>query len=40
VTGAGCMNNLHRLKNNMKMNKNEETKSLMIENVPELVEDA
>jgi hypothetical protein len=34
------MNNLHRLKNNMKMNKNEKTKSLMIENVPELVEDA
>jgi hypothetical protein len=32
------MNNLHRLKNNMKMNKNEEPKSLIIENVPELVE--
>jgi hypothetical protein len=32
------MNNLHRLKNNIKMNKNEETESLMIENVPELVE--
>jgi hypothetical protein len=34
------MNNLHRLKNNIKMNKNEETESLMIENVPELVEAA
>jgi hypothetical protein len=34
------MNNLHRLKNNIKMNKNEETESLMIENVPELVESA
>jgi hypothetical protein len=34
------MNNLHRLKNNMKMNKNEEHKSLIIENVPELVEAA
>jgi hypothetical protein len=33
------MNNLHRLKNNMKMNKNEETKSLMIVNVLDLVED-
>jgi hypothetical protein len=32
------MNNLHRLKNNMKMNKNEETESLMIGNVSELVE--
>jgi hypothetical protein len=32
------MNNLHRLKNNMKMNKNKETESLMIENIPELVE--
>jgi hypothetical protein len=34
------MNNLHRLKNNIKMNKNEEIESLMIENVPELVESA
>jgi hypothetical protein len=34
------MNNMHRLKNNMKMNKNEETESLMIENVPELIEAA
>jgi hypothetical protein len=32
------MNNLHRLKNNMKVNKNKETESLMIENVPKLVE--
>jgi hypothetical protein len=32
------MNNLHRLKNNMKINKNEETESLMIRNVTELVE--
>jgi hypothetical protein len=31
---------LHQLKNSKKMNKNEETKSLMIENVPELVEAA
>jgi hypothetical protein len=31
------MNNLHRLKNNMKMKKNEETKSIMIRNVPEFV---
>jgi hypothetical protein len=38
VTGAGCTNKLHRLKNNMKMNKNEETESLMIGNVLELVE--
>jgi hypothetical protein len=38
VTGAGCTNKLHRLKNNKKMNKNEETKSLMIGNVPELIE--
>jgi hypothetical protein len=38
VTGAGCINNLHQLKNNMKMNKNEETEGLMIGNVPELVE--
>jgi hypothetical protein len=34
------MNKLHRLKNNKKMNKNEEIESLMIENVPELVEAA
>jgi hypothetical protein len=34
------MNNLHRLKNNMKMNKNEETESLMIGNIPKLVEAA
>jgi hypothetical protein len=32
------MNKLHRLKNNKKLNKNEETKSLMIGNVSELVE--
>jgi hypothetical protein len=29
---------LHQLKNNKKMNKNEEIKSLMIGNVPKLVE--
>jgi hypothetical protein len=40
VTGAGCKNKLHQLKNNKKMNKNEETESIMIGNVPELVEDA
>jgi hypothetical protein len=40
VIGAGCTNKLHRLKNNKKMNKNEETESLMIENLPELVETA
>jgi hypothetical protein len=34
------MNKLHQLKNNKKMNKNEETESLMIGNVPELVEAA
>jgi hypothetical protein len=34
------MNNQHRLKNNMEMNKNEETESLMIGNVPEVVEAA
>jgi hypothetical protein len=34
------MNNLHRLKNNMKLNEIEETESLMIGNVPELVEAA
>jgi hypothetical protein len=38
VTRAECTNKLHRLKNNKKMNKNEETESLMIGNVPELVE--
>jgi hypothetical protein len=31
---------LHQLKNSKKMNKNEETKSLIIENVSELVEAA
>jgi hypothetical protein len=40
VTGAGCMNMLHQLKNSKKMNKNEETKCLMIGNVTELVEAA
>ena len=40
MTGAGCTNKLHQLKNNKKMNKNEETESLMIGNVPELVEAA
>jgi hypothetical protein len=40
VTGAGCTNMLHQLKNSKKMNKNEETESLMIGNVPELVEAA
>ena len=40
MTGAGCTNKLHRLKNNKKLNKNEETKSLMIGNVLELVEAA
>jgi hypothetical protein len=34
------MNMLHQLKNNKKINKNEETESLMIGNVPELVEAA
>jgi hypothetical protein len=38
VTRVGCMNMLHQLKNSKKMNKNEETESLMIGNVPELVE--
>jgi hypothetical protein len=38
VTGAGCTNMLHQLKKSKKMNKNEETESLMIENVPKLVE--
>jgi hypothetical protein len=40
VTGSGCTNMLHQLKNSKKMNKNEETESLMIENVSELVEAA
>jgi hypothetical protein len=31
---------LHQLKNSNKMNKNKETESLMIENVPKLVEAA
>jgi hypothetical protein len=34
------MVNLHQLKNNMKMNKNEGMERLMIENVPELQEAA
>jgi hypothetical protein len=34
------MKNLHRLKNNMKMNENEGTERLMIENIPELQEAA
>jgi hypothetical protein len=38
VTGAGCTNMLHQLRNDKKMNTNEETESLMIGNVPELVE--
>jgi hypothetical protein len=38
VTKAGFTNMLHQLKNSKKMNKNEETESLMIGNVPELVE--
>jgi hypothetical protein len=32
------MNNMHRLNNNMKMNKNEETECIMIGNVLELIE--
>jgi hypothetical protein len=40
VTGDGCTNKLHRLKNNKKINKNEEIESLMIGNIPELVEAA
>jgi hypothetical protein len=40
VTGVRCTNMLHQLKNSKKMNKNEETESLMIENVPELIEAA
>jgi hypothetical protein len=31
---------LHQLKNSKKMNKNEKTKSLMVGNVPELIEAA
>jgi hypothetical protein len=38
VTRVRCMNMLHQLKNSKKTNKNEETESLMIGNVPELVE--
>jgi hypothetical protein len=38
VTGAGCTNMLHQLKNSKKINKNEKIESLMIGNVPELVE--
>jgi hypothetical protein len=38
VTRAECTNKLHRLKNNKKMNKNEEIESLMIGNVLELIE--
>jgi hypothetical protein len=38
VIGVECTNMLHQLKNSKKMNKNKETKSLMIGNVPELVE--
>jgi hypothetical protein len=34
------MNMLHQLKNSKKINKNEETESLMIGNVPKLVEAA
>jgi hypothetical protein len=34
------MNKLHQLKNSMKMNTNEETESLMIGNILELVEAA
>jgi predicted PP-loop superfamily ATPase len=40
VTEAGCMNMVHKLKISKKMNKNEEIESLMIGNVPELVEAA
>jgi hypothetical protein len=40
VTGAECTSMLHPLKNSKKMNKNEETESLMIGNVSELVEAA
>jgi hypothetical protein len=38
VTGVGCTNMLHQLKNSKKMNKNKETESLMIGNVSKLVE--
>jgi hypothetical protein len=38
LTRARCTNMLHQLKNSKKMNKNEETESLMIGNVPVLVE--
>jgi hypothetical protein len=38
VIGARCTNKLHQLKNNKKMNKNKETESLMIGNVPKFVE--
>jgi hypothetical protein len=40
VTRARCTNMLHQLKNGKKIIKNEETKSLMIENAPKLVEAA
>jgi hypothetical protein len=40
VTRVGCMNMLYQLKNYKKINKNEETESLMIGNVPELVDAA
>jgi hypothetical protein len=40
VIRVGCKNKLHRLKNNKKINKNEETECLIIENVPKLVETA
>jgi hypothetical protein len=38
VIGAGCTNMLHQLKSSKKMNKNEETESLMTENILELLE--
>jgi hypothetical protein len=37
MIGAGCTNTLHQLKIR-KMNKNKESESLMIGNIPELVE--
>jgi hypothetical protein len=40
VTRARCTNMLHQLKNCKKINKNGETESLMIGNVPELVDAA
>jgi hypothetical protein len=40
VTREGCMVNLHPLKNNMKMNENEGTERLMIENILKLQEAA